>query len=199
MRRLILVTVVFLLSSCATYTLVEPKRFTVAPGFSLQPTLAWNQVGAHLVKGPAVIWTTEGQSLDSLLIFPGIGHGKAMLEDETGQSSAEADAKKEKPPTFRSDMSPNEIMELFEASMVRATRSTLASATALRPAPFAGVPGFRFDFALTTPDQLERRGIAAGAVRDGKLYLIYFQGSRIYHFGKLKDEAERIIDSARFG
>ncbi|MSP66519.1 MAG: hypothetical protein EXQ96_00155 [Alphaproteobacteria bacterium] len=198
MRRLVLVTTVLLLSACVNYSLVEAKRLNLAPGFSVQPTLAWNQVRADLVKGSAVVWTTEGQSLDSLLIFPGVAHGKALFEDDW-EASAEADAKKEKPPTFRSDMSPNEIMELFEASMARATRSTLASASALRPAPFAGVPGFRFDFTLTTPDQLERRGIAAGAVREGKLYLIFFQGSRIYHFGKLKDEAERIIESARFG
>jgi hypothetical protein len=39
--------------------------------------------------------------------------------------------------------------------------------------------------------------LAAGAIEDGRLYMIFFQGTRIYHFGKDRDEAEHIIATAR--
>ena len=39
---------------------------------------------------------------------------------------------------------------------------------------------------------------ATRQLKDKKLYMIFFQGTRIYHFGKHREEVERIVKSARF-
>ena len=101
-------------------------------------------------------------------------------------------------PPFRRTMGPSEVMELFEATFARVFQSPLVEGRALAPAAFAGHPGFRFDFTFTGRDSVDRRGIAVGTVRDERLYLLTFSGTRIYHFGAYRAEAERIIASARF-
>lgn len=194
MKRSLAVLLLLIASGCAAYSLVPAERVTVGDVLSVEAGMPWNRVSDQFVSGPVVIWTADGQQLDSIHFFTGVKDGEALLKPSASSRNADT----EKVPTFRSSMSANEIMELFEATMVRATSSTLTSSTNLRPADFAGQPGFRFDFAYTTRDQLERKGIAAGVVKGNRLYMIFFQGTRIYHFGKYLDEAEHIIASARF-
>lgn len=186
------------LAGCAVaYALVEPERVSIGEAFTVEPRMAWNRIGETLAKGPVVVWTAEGPQLDSLYFFPGVEDGEPLLE-AVGQPGRAAAGETDALPRFRRDMSANAIMELFEATMVRLTGSVVAASTNLRPVQFAGVPGFRFDFGYTTKDELERSGFVVGAVRDEKLYMIFFQGTRIYHFGKYREEAEHIIASASF-
>lgn len=195
MKRFGVLVVFLLVYGCATYAIVGPDRVDVGTAYSVEPRSEWNKLSENFVKGPMEIWTSDGQRMDSLFLFTGVDSGAPLFAglSRGGRASKQKDA-----PVFNADMSATEIAELFEASMSRLTGSTLSEMTNLRPATFAGAKGFRFDLAYTTRDQLERKGFAVGAVKDEKLYMIFFQGTRIYHYGKHLKEVEHIVASAKF-
>jgi len=204
MSRWLAIVAFSLLVGCAPYKLIEPARQNVGSGFSVETAMRWNQLAPEQVSGPVVVWTADGVGLDQLMFFT-VAEGEPLLRRiaqpsvlQQGPPPAPSQtAEAEKLPAFRADMTPNEIAELFEAAIARVTRSTIADAGNLRPMEFAGRPGFRFDFDYVTRDDLERRGLAVGTVKDKKLYLIFFQGPRLYHYEKYLAEVENIVRSAR--
>lgn len=182
---------VLLVAGCAPFVLVEPKRTTVDGAFSVDPQIAWSRANPEEVTkpGPAQIWTVDGFALDQLALYPGIADGQPLARQPDGQ---------EKLPVFKQDMTASEIMELFEATIARVSQTSLTETSNLRPAQFGGVNGFRFDMTFTLKDEVPRKAIIAGAVKDGKLFMIAFQGPRIYYFDKYAPVAERIIASVQF-
>jgi hypothetical protein len=94
-----------------------------------------------------------------------------------------------------------EVAELFESTLARAVKTgSIVRTSGLRPATFAGRPGFRFEYSFVNQqDDVDRRGIAAGAIHGGRLYLIFFHGARIHYFPSVVEEAETVIGSARIG
>ena len=191
MKRLLAPLVVLLLAGCTQYALIAPEQVKVGTALTVRPETSWNRVNAA-TPGSVEIWTADGPSLDSLMFFHGIADGEPLL-DRSGGGSSQAPL-----PAFRSTMTPTEIMELFEATMAQTTRSTLAAGRGLRPADFGGAPGFRFDFAYTGRDEIERDGFVTGAIKDDELYLIFFQGTRLYHHEKHRAAAEAVAASAKF-
>lgn len=201
MRRLLALGLMLVLTACAGYQLVEPKRVTVNDTLSVEPGMNWNRLYSETLPRTLAVWTADGQLLNELVFFVGVGENEPLFPPAGSPTATQPGAQPaatEPMPVFRTAMSANEIAELFEASLVRSTKSSLASIKNLRPAEFGGVPGFRFDIDYVTRDDVERSGSVAGAVRNGKLFLIFFQGTRIYHYGRYKSEADRIVASARF-
>ena len=70
-------------------------------------------------------------------------------------------------------------------------------AQGLRPMDFGGLPGFRFELRLRSPQGLEMAGIAAGVVHEDSLYLILFTGARAWYFPRLEPAVEAILASIR--
>lgn len=194
-RACVLLVAAALLAGCAAYTLVPPGRTTVGQGLSVEATSAWTHVAGEDLP---IVWTHDGVHLDSLWFILGIGDGQTLIRGSALSRDADEDTKKGAIPVFRMDMSPTEIMELFDATIVRALNTSLASASNLQPVNFAGQQGFRFDYRFTRQDRVERAGVATGAVRDGRLYLVFHFGSAIYHFERDRAEGEAIVASARF-
>lgn len=186
--RLAAVSAILLLSACARYALVEPQPRTVG-GLRVTPTVAWSRVANPGPDGLGVtdVWTIEGEALHSLLFMVGVKDGEALF-----RPGADADTY----PRFRAGMTPDEIASLFEASMVKATESSLFRFTAVEPQPVMGRPGLRMEFAYTGRDEIDRRGVAVGAVHDGRLTLIAYQGTGLLHFGKHLPAALAIMGSA---
>jgi hypothetical protein len=190
-RNYLLALAAIALTACATFELVPASsRVALGNGLSVQPGQAWNHVAS--VKEPnVVLWTMDGSLLDVLGFVPGLENNGSILKTPSG---------KEPMPVFRSGMGAVEVMELFEATLARssATGSIIVKTSNLRPAQFAGRPGFRFDFTFVNQtDDVERRGVAAGALYNNRLYLIFFHGAKLYYFGKDSPEVESIISSAQ--
>jgi hypothetical protein len=59
------------------------------------------------------------------------------------------------------------------------------------------MPGFKFDFHYVAKDEVDRSGIGYAAVKDGKLYLIFFSGSKLHHYPLRLGSAMRIMESAK--
>jgi hypothetical protein len=179
------------LAGCTTITHVRPGERTVVDGaLSVQPSKDWSHVSTFSLYGAkVVVWTMDGPDLDKLCFVAGL-EDKASIHSDRPFKTAE--------PKFRANMTPSEVMELFEAAYARPTSTPVIFNTGnLRPAKFAGLDGFRFDFSFVDQaDELERKGIATGAIHKGKLYLVFYHGARIHYFGKNLPEVERIIASA---
>jgi len=194
-RSLLLITL--LLAGCAHYAAVDPgpNGMPVKSTLEVYPHLRWAKVTMATPdalfadqSGRVETWTIDGERLDSIMFFTSIGDNQPLLTLSADKGSL---------PPFRSGMTPNEIMDLFTGTFATATGSAVVQARDLRPATFGGTAGFRFEVSYTLKDDVDRELSAVGTVRDGKLYLIAFQGTKLYHYGKYLPEFEQIISTAR--
>ena len=191
-RAIALLLAALVLASCAAYSLVPANsRVALANGLSVQPGQAWSRMDRSSEPN-VTLWTMDGPLLNAMGFVAGLENNASILKTPSG---------KEPMPVFRSTMGASEVMELFEATITRGSATgAIVKTSNLRPAPFGGRPGFRFDFTFVNQgDNVERRGIAAGAVHNGKLYLIFFHGARLNYFPRNAEEAETVIRSAQIG
>ena len=190
MRRVAMIAACFfVLAACSVVTHVRPgERAVINGSLAVQPTQSWSRlVSFSLADSNLDVWTMDGHLIDRLCFVAGL-EDKASIHKTPPGGTPE--------PVFRSNMSALEVMEFFEAVMSRGGPG-MFKATGLRPARFAGVDGFRFDFTFVTQDdEVERRGFAVGAIHKGRLFLVYYHGARIHYFGKNLPEVEAIIKSA---
>ncbi len=193
MRFAAIIALVLLVAGCAPYVLVQPQRVTVKNALSVEPDIAWNKINQQDISGrsDAEIWTADGPLLNSLTFFAGVEDGKPLYVQTAEQE------KRDKLPAFRSSMTPTEVMELVESTYAKISQSALTRTRGLRPAKFAGKDGFRFDMTYVGKDEVDREVTAAGTVHEGRLYMIIYQGTRLYHHGLRQAQAERVIQSAR--
>lgn len=190
------------LSGCAQYTLVPPARTTVQNAFAVEPGRTWNRwtysfekVGPYEAalgetwEGPVETWVAEGYGLDRMVFVGGLANGSPLIERSN---------EKEPVPLFRDDMTPSEVMEFLEATLARTGQTTIVETGNLRLVPFGGTSGFRFDVHyVRRDDEVDTDGTVAGAIKDKRLYLIFFSGTRLHHYPKLLPDVERLIAGAR--
>jgi len=183
-----LLGVLFIVSGCAYYSLVETgKQVQVGQGLAVESDIAWNKA---TWRG-AVTWTVDGPSLQQLIFLTGIDDGKPLFTPaRQGQNS-------EKMPKFRSGMTSLEIVDLLEATLVRENVHQFEKQN-IQPVTFGGRDGFRFDFSYVSSGGLNYNGIATGAVKDDKLYLIMYLGTSMHYYEKYVEQVEQIINSVEF-
>ena len=194
MRFIAVIALAMLLAGCTQYALVPPQqRVTVKDAFTVEPDIAWNKVNEQSVTGPGPTetWTADGQMLNALTFFAGIENGSPLFRQTAEQE------KRDKLPVFRSNMNSTDVMELVEATYAKVVQTTLTKTRELRPAKFADTDGFRFEMSLVGKDEVDREATAIGTVRNGRLYLIFYQGARLHHYGLRQAQAERIIQTAK--
>lgn len=186
MKRWIWVPAVLTLAACAAMTKVGPGETVVRERLSVKLDQGWNKLA--IGGGRVEIWTTEGLPLDTLRFYVDVKDGESLQEVRG--------ANEKQVPQFRAAMDPREVVEMFEASAVAdGSRFRLSK---LSPARFIGVDGFRFDYVLVRKiDEVELKGFAYGAIRDGHLTLIVFEAPKTHYFGKLAPRAEAVVASAR--
>ncbi len=182
----------FTLGACTAISEIRSGERVVINGtLAVQPSKSWSQVSTFALYGAhVVVWTMDGPELDKLCFVAALENNASIHADRPGKTPE---------PKFRSNMTATEVMELFEAAYSRPTSTPVIFRTSgLRPAKFAGVDGFRFEFTFVDQaDEIERKGIAVGAIHKGKLYLAFYHGARIHYFGKNLPEVEAIIGSAK--
>lgn len=184
------------LSGCGSYALVQPSHQVIQGRLAVDTGMRWNKVTQKTPEstlfsttGQVEVWTADGENLDAIQFFAGVPDGAPLLTvtDKTKSIGV-----------FHSSMTPNDVMELVEATLSTAANTAITKSRDLRPATVAGVDGFRFEIDYAQHDDIDRVLSAAGTIHNGRLYLILFEGTSVYHYGRYLPEFERIVASASF-
>ena len=180
-----LIPTLFLLSSCAHYAMVPANQpISVGKAFFIQPPNNWSK--QTKTDGNLEIWTVDGPQLERLMIFAGIEDGQPLVKNN-GHDNKDL-------PVFDSNMSPLEIAELTEATLLRMGAHNVTT-THLKPAPFDALDGFRFDFSFMSKEGLNYKGFMVGTVKEKKLLAIAYIGTEICYFERYAPEVEEMLQT----
>ena len=182
MRMLGSFAILGLLVGCVQYNLVTLERRDLG-GFSVEPQIEWSTIE----QGGIEIWTVHGTGLEAIYFADGIEDGDPFFERRFGESEKEL-------PLFRSDMTANEAME-FVIDTLSISGAGEVRAMGLRPNPFGAHEGFRFDIDYLGTTGLDGRGMALGAVIDGKLYLMLYLAPAEHYFDAYGGPVEAMFES----
>jgi hypothetical protein len=198
MKKLIGLLLAFVLAGCTSISRMDGDQ-VLNDRLTVHVSQAWNKVSDPWEIPPYDTWTQEGIPLDHLRIWAGIRPGQAIMVNYPGYSR-EADAKDPRVPRFRSGLSPEKLVSLFEEFY--ATAGTVAI-TKVEPALFAGQKGVRFEFTLARRrDDLNLLGVGWVAVRPDavygdELFAATFVAPRLSFFKRLLPMAEAVVKTAR--
>lgn len=172
---------VLLLAGCTSMQLVEPGRLSVKEELSVVADARWNRV--EPAPDDTEIWTADGMALDTLAFY-------VVADGETLGAASGPDT-----PRWRRGMTPHDVVELYEALVTQ--EGSMFTLERLAPAAFAGEGGFLFEHTTVTRDGPTLGGLAYGAVRGGKLYLMSYTAPRRYYYQKHLAAVRAIAASAR--
>ena len=181
--RLAALACVVALAACAQLTQVASGDAVVGGKLSVHTDIAWNQFEHNV---PVPTWTLDGVTVDTLQFYAGIADGAEI------QHAAD----KQRPLTFHATMQAADIASLYEGLWTR--DGSAFTLDKLAPATFVGAKGFRLEYTLVRKiDDVRLKGVAYGAVRDGKLYMINYSAPRLTFFPKNIAKVEALMQSAR--
>lgn len=189
MKRTIVALTITLLSACTPYSLMAPGENKAGP-ISFNTTTPWNKFNM-LKPGPkAEIWTADGKALNNIIIFKGIGNGEKLFKSASPQNPM---------PEFKSDMLPQEVLELTQTSLAKyyGESNVLLTVEGLKPAKFLNNPGFRFNIKLTNQNGLNYLGKGVATIQDQALYMMIYTGTQLYYYRQHEQEFENIVKSAK--
>lgn len=190
-RRFASLMLLLIVAACAPFALVPASTNDVA-NFRVEADIAWNKLNQPRLESsaPLAYWTADGPALNAMIFIGGVRDGQPVIkiQGDTNQDNALV---------FRNGMTPTEIVELWEASTAKISQTTIAKGSNIEPVDFAGNPGFKFDFYYVTKDEVDRSGIGYATVKDNRLYLIFYSGTKLHHFGLRLGSAKRIMETAR--
>jgi len=198
MKRVVLLLVVLALAACTSMSRVEGEQ-VISDKLVVTVPAAWNKVVDRSEKAPYDTWTQEGIPLDHLRLWGGVRPGQPLIVKYATYSRA-SDAKETRVPTFRSGLTPEKLVSLFEE--VYATSGAVAI-TRVEPTVFAGQNGVRFEFTLSRrSDDLNMLGVGWVAVRPDPvwgeaLYAATFVAPRLSFYDRLLPMAEEVVKTAR--
>lgn len=189
MKKLLALFVALLVAGCASVVKVEGEQL-VHKKLSVHLPAAWNRIA--VTQQPYELWTQDGISLDQLRFWAGVQPGQALIR----VPSTPMGQKPPRVPTFQADMSPDQLVSLFETlfaadgSQVRITR--------VDPAEFAGEKGIRFEFSvIKRSTDLQLKGTGWAAVRNNQLYAATFTAPELAFYPRLLPKAQDVVATAR--
>ena len=186
-RRLMSIASALLLAACQPFVATPVGRVQVGDGMTVETKRIWSKAN---LNAPAELWTQDGLALNTVGFTAALAKGRPIFKPIAAVAGAQT------PPGFDPAMNPAEIAEFFESSLSRQLQDTPVQVKNQRPAAFGGYPGFRFDYEFVgKADDLLRAGTAAGAVVNGRLFMIFFHGAKQHYFGAHRDEVEAMIES----
>ena len=200
--KLIAAALMLPLAACSTmgagdidrgvYQLVRVKQVNVGNGsVSVTPPRPWNKQRRLFFDSLRWVedWTLNGPLLDSMMFVTALPSGEYLVRQRRSEER--------QVPKFREDMTAPEIASMLEtAYRVRGGAVDFRTLN-LQPRQFLGYPGFQFDYEHLDTDEVWRRGRTAGAVINGRLYLIMFDAARSHYYANGLPDFEAIVANAR--
>ena len=154
----------------------------------ITPPRDWNKLSYRLGKN-AETWTLDGELLNNITFFGGIGAGKPLYKERS---------KKRQPlPKMRKDTLLLDVPELFEGTIRAYNSIAIFSVTSSEPAKFMGKNAIRFTYKYVDNNQLPRLGEAVGTIINGKLYMASFDAPRLHYYERTLKDYRELIASAK--
>jgi hypothetical protein len=159
----------------------------------------WSKASRSTFGNPTrtEVWTADGESLDMVAIFCGVRDGEAIFTARATATDGTTKEQQEEPFKFQSAMTANEVMDLFESGLGKVTQSSIVRAHDLRPEKVSGFDGFRFEISFVQKDDVDREGTVIATIANDKLYLFFFEGTRLYHYSKYLPTVEAMFRSVQ--
>lgn len=149
----------------------------------------WNRASARLSK-KGETWSFDGPLLNRIDFYASVLPGEPLVR--------EANRKRAPLPKFAANMLPTDVAEMFERTYRIANGAADFAIDAVTPTTFAGAKGFRFSYHYTGQDQtLTRKGLATGAIVDGKLYLVSYAAPAVHYYDAGLADAQAVMDGAK--
>lgn len=189
-RRLILVFAAASLALAACVTVVDAPEGAYAVGTDYGVTLTrhWSDISAIMNARPKKVHllSVDGPLLNRLYLTEGLSPGDFIVKPTA----------KDKPtPTYKSDLSPTEVVE-FVSDSVGALDYLKVETSNLRPQHFADGDAMRFDITARTTDGLDISGTSLAYEQHGRLYVILFLAPTEHYYADALPEVEAIMKSA---
>ncbi|QNQ10914.1 hypothetical protein [Sphingomonas alpina] len=157
-------------------------------GLTITPSIDWNRLGSRPGRN-AESWTLDGLTLNDVTFYGGIPNNTTLFKD--------AKKKTEPLPRFSSTMLIPDIAQLFESSYRVSVGTSLMSIDAVKPATFAGSPGFHFSYSFVVQgEEVRRKGEATGAVIGGNLYMITYEAPVIHYYDASIELFHKLAETA---
>lgn len=189
MKKLIALLVALVLAGCASVVKVEGQQL-VNQKLAVNVPAAWNRIAAH--QQPYELWTQDGVSLDQLRFWAGVQPGQTLIR----VPSTPMGQKAPRVPTFEANMSPDQLVSLFE--ILFAADGSQVRITRVEPGEFAGERGIRFEFSvIKRSTDLQLKGTGWAAVRDNQLYAATFTAPELAFYPRLLPKAQDVVATAR--
>jgi hypothetical protein len=188
MKKILAIVLGLLLAGCAAVVKVEGDQ-VLNNKMAIKLPEAWNRLNSP--GQPYAVWTQEGASLDQLRLWAGLPAGKPIVTlpaPPAGQKAARV-------PTFTNDMTPDQLVSLFE--ILYSADGSQVKITRIEPGSFAGAQGVRFEFLVTVKKtDLQVRGMGWAAVRNNELYAATYHAPELAFFKRLAPKAEAVVKTA---
>jgi hypothetical protein len=185
MKKTALVLLSVLVTGCNQYQLVEGGQQKVG-AFSVTATPIWNKVPSSHAPAGLPTWTVDGLPLNSLMFISDIEDGKPLVRTDG----------EDKYPSFHATMLPNELTELVQATCAKLFQATITETGELTPLTIADQPGFEVTFEFVGQDDVIRRALVGGTLKDQKLNVMVYQAARMHYFAKDFESARQMIVGA---
>jgi hypothetical protein len=185
-RRLVLLTLLLLLTACATGGKLQTAGRTTVLELELQTALDWARYSGSRQE----TWTIDGTALNQLRLITGTKPREHVFHMGRERKNAPQGA------WFTPGLRPDEQSELLLAALREQGWADVES-SALRPARFGTLDGLRFEFTMASQRGLRYAGTAAMFERDGKLTTIFWQAPVEHYHGRDAAAVAALIDSIR--
>jgi hypothetical protein len=164
-----------------------PREKIAKGGFSAAPEREWNRLDEKEGKYQE-IWTLDGDQLNKVTFYGGVPVGAPLFKEH--------DKKNQPLPKVADNMLITDIPVLLENTYRTLSPGTRFTVGTQAPAEFSGEKGIRFAYTFVdNADEVERRGEAFGAFRNGKLYLISYEAPAIYFYEKDIENFRQVVRS----
>ncbi len=187
MKKVILILLVGLLSSCANVVKVESGEFKVSEHMSITLTGAWNQLKVPSFK-PAIVWSMEGVTVDQLLIYSDIKEGDTLVPNGL------FDSEKNKKFIFHSTMDFSQIASLFEAKFT--ADGSIFNLDKIEPKVISKQKGVKLEFSvIRKTDNVKMQGLAYCVVFNNQLYALIYQAPKLTFFNRYQEDIEKMAST----
>ena len=193
LKKIFIITFLTILVSCKRdkiYMLVEPGTVEIEKIYSINTNKKWSQF--QDLQYNFLFWTIDGYTLERIVFFKPIEDGRSLFDHDSFFTKED-----KKRPLFNSQMNKFEIKEFFENCIIWSREFTKFETSNIKNYNIGDAEGVSFDIEAQNELGLIYKGFAVLAVKNKKLYSVYFIASEMEFYDRYKEEAKKIISSIK--